>query len=861
MGSKKRVATPSFTEVKTTTAPCVPRIREAVAKWVLQGYPGATETSERLLRFWFHTSHRPGGRRFEYHPAQREAVETLVYLFEVAKVRRQKALIEKYADRPDLKLLQCDDFARYCVKMATGSGKTKVMSLAIAWQYLNATHGANPDYAKTFLVIAPNVIVFERLKADFEGGYMFRTDPVIPEEMKIFWDVQFYMRGEAERAGSEGAVYLTNIQQIYETEEKPDDEPDAMTGVMGSKPPAKTSQVEDIAPRMKVRGKPVMVLNDEAHHTHDEDSAWNESIRKLHAAVPLGVQLDFSATPRHAKGQLFSWTVFDYPLKQAILDGIVKRPVKGVTKGTAEKPSNIASVKYQAYLTAGVQRWKEYRDQLEPLQRKPLLFVMMNETAEADEVGHDLQHKYPDLFGGDKLLVIHTNKQGEVSKADLDAARKAAREVDRGTSPVNCIVSVVMLREGWDVQGVTVIVGLRPYTASANILPEQTIGRGLRLMFRDQPRTYTTERGESGGMVFKEAGYVERVDIIGNKKFLEFVEQLEKDEEFQLDEVDLDKDKVVIETIKPDPKKGAMDISLPELSPILVRKKSLQQEIAEMELPTLVKPLPMKDDDKEATEFRYEGYDLIGMQKLFDRQYEIPTPQTAEEVIGYYAKRIAQEVKLPSQFAALVPRVREFLERVAFGKVVVLNTPEMVKAISSNFAHFVTVKEFAKSLRKVVVDEQEPVLVNAGRPLSTTPGFPWSRLTVKAKKCVLNLVPCGNKYEKRFAQFLEAADDVERFAKLPERFGFVIEYTDAIGNLRHYEPDFVAVTTDKVNRLVETKGLEDTNVAHKDRAAKLWCENATRLTGEPWEYLKVRETDFDKLKPDTFSDLEALAGE
>jgi len=80
-----------------------------------------------------------------------------------------------------------------------------------------------------------------------------------------------------------------------------------------------------------------------------------------------------------------------------------------------------------------------------------------------------------------------------------------------------------------------------------------------------------------------------------------------------------------------------------------------------------------------------------------------------------------------------------------------------------------------------------------------------------------------------------------------------------MGSLRHYEPDFVAVTTDGVFRLLETKGLEDTNVIHKDRAAKLWCENATRLTGEPWEYLKVRETDFDKLKPDTFGDLEALA--
>ena len=124
---------------------------------------------------------------------------------------------------------------------------------------------------------------------------------------------------------------------------------------------------------------------------------------------------------------------------------------------------------------------------------------------------------------------------------------------------------------------------------------------------------------------------------------------------------------------------------------------------------------------------------------------------------------------------------------------------------------------------------------------------------------MFNLVPCGNKYEQRFAKFLEAAEDVARFAKLPEKFAFVIEYTDAMGSLRHYEPDFVAVTTDGVFRLLETKGLEDTNVIHKDRAARLWCENATRLTGNEWVYLKVREHEFDKLTPNSVADLEALA--
>ena len=116
----------------------------------------------------------------------------------------------------DLRLLQFDDFARYCVKMATGSGKTKVMSLAIAWQYFNAVAEARDDFARTFLLIAPNVIVFERLRTDFAGGRIFRADPVIPPNCEIFWDFECYMRGEGERASSLGALYLTNIQQFYE---------------------------------------------------------------------------------------------------------------------------------------------------------------------------------------------------------------------------------------------------------------------------------------------------------------------------------------------------------------------------------------------------------------------------------------------------------------------------------------------------------------------------------------------------------------------------------------------------------------------------------------------------------------------
>ena len=259
---------------KLRTAPCVPALREAVKAWVAGGYKGITDTTRILLNYWFHADHKlPTGRPFLYHRSQQEAIETLVFVWEFEKVRTRKGLLQRYAtDLHDIALPPYDDFARYCIKMATGSGKTKVMSLAVAWQYLNAVREADTvarDYAKTFLLIAPNVIVLERLKMDFTGGRIFRSDPVIPRELQIFWDFDCVMRGETEKAPAEGMLFLTNIQQFYDRPDKGDSEPDAMTAVLGQKPPTKKLDLSDFDDRIALRSGHLMVLNDEAHHTHD----------------------------------------------------------------------------------------------------------------------------------------------------------------------------------------------------------------------------------------------------------------------------------------------------------------------------------------------------------------------------------------------------------------------------------------------------------------------------------------------------------------------------------------------------------------------------------------------------------------
>ncbi len=802
MAKRKKAAdeTPSLLDItaKLRSGACVPALREAVKSWKAGGRKGITDTTRILLNYWFEASHKTRtGRPFKYYDFQREAIETLIYVWEVEKIRTRKALLERYAQNvKDLHLPPDDGFARYCTKMATGSGKTKVMALAVAWQYFNGSREQDEiakDYAKTFLLIAPNVIVLERLKADFAGGKIFREDPIRPREFDIFWDFDCVMRGEGERAHSEGVLFLTNIQQFYERPDRAnEDEPDVMTAILGPKPPTQKIEKVDFAERIAGREGNLLVINDEAHHTHDEGSEWNAIIAKLHEKTPMAAQLDFSATPRFTKsGTIFPWTVSDYPLKQAIVEGVVKRPVKGVAK-IPETKSEHASVRYRGYLTAAVERWKEYREQLKALRRKPVLFVMMNSTEEADDVADWLAKAYPAEFGDGRTQTIHTKKSGEISDKELDKARETVKNVDRAESPINAIVSVLMLREGWDVQNVTVVVGLRPYTAKANILPEQAIGRGLRLMFRDLIADYT-----------------EHVDIIGNQKFLEFVNDLEKLEELQLETFEIGKDKLRILTIMPLEERKSFDIGMPVLTPTLVRKKSLAEEIASLDVMAFqTMLLPLTADDPNNKTFRYEGHDIITLLKIVERDYKVPEPQTAQELIGYYARRIAEAVKLPSQFATLAPKVRDFFENKAFGRWVDLSDMVTVRAMSTQVASYVCVQEFSRVLKQLSIADQEPQLLGPARMLSSCQPFPWSRKVYEANHCVFNMVPCDNDFEKSFAKFLDSADDIKAFAKLPQPFGFSIDYVDFGMNLRSYYPDFAAIDSEGQHWLIETKGME-----------------------------------------------------
>ena len=181
--------------------------------------------------------------------------------------------------------------------------------------------------------------------------------------------------------------------------------------------------------------------------------------------------------------------------------------------------------------------------------------------------------------------------------------------------------------------------------------------------------------------------------------------------------------------------------------------------------------------------------------------------------------------------------------------------------MSTAVAHYVCVDVFKRALGSLTLDEQTPTLLEPARMLSTCAPFPWSRPVWEGRKTVFNLVPCDNDFEREFAKFLDNAEDVRASAKLPLSFGFAIEYTDAVMNLHFYTPDFVAVDDQGKSWLLETKGQETAEVAHKDAAATQWCENATKLTGKMWAYVKVPQKEFEALRPSGLSDLAALQGQ
>jgi type III restriction enzyme len=822
-------------------------VRAAVDAWRANGYPGASETTLRLLSFWFQEDHRrPTGEPFRFYFCQREAVETFIYLSEVKRASSFADLIE-YARAPIMIDPVESKRQRLAMKMATGSGKTMAMSLCIAWSYLHARREPDSPMATSFLVIAPNVIVFERLKSDFGDAATFRRDPLIPPEWFEDFQLAVVLQDQLTPVTTPGVLFLTNVQRLYESPKRSkDSSPNPVEAMVGPRVTAATSSsAEALFQLIASRGR-VMVVNDEAHHVWSEKLKWNQSIERLHetlsrnAADDLGAgvvaQLDYSATPKDQKGQSFRHVVVDYSLAEAVDDGIVKTPVIGELHGAEPELGSSAVQRYRRWIDAAVGRWRKFDEDLAPSGKSPVLFVMCENTQAADEIG-DYLRQLPD-FAGDKLLVIHTNRSGEITKADLDLARQTARDIDGEDSPVRCIVSVLMLREGWDVRNVSVIVTLRSLTAKAKILPEQALGRGLRRM---------TPPG---------SGFDERVVVIEHEAFRDLWDR-ELDGGLIVEREEVDRIGANAVAIFPDAAKKRFEISIP----VLTRALSLRDlPVDQLDLDSIARPAtPLEIPNVEPDEYiQYRGRHLINHDIVEEHEFQVPYAEDPSGVIAYYTNRVCEAGGLggvAGAFAVLAPLVRAFLESRIFEEPVGLDDKVILRRLAENDAQELARQAFAEAIRGLRLTERDATITETAIRMTETPPFSWSRTTVDCERTVFNLTAVDNDLERRFSLFLDRASDVAAFAKLPVFGRFALEYIAENGALRYYYPDFVARLIDDSCLLVETKGIRDPDVPMKDRRARRWCRDATRLTGRKWSYARVDQDVFDAFSGESVESL------
>ena len=660
------------------------------------------------------------------------------------------------------------------------------------------------------------------------------------------------LRGEASEPDPSGNIFLTNIHQLYESRDQEWTPQNAVEALLGKKPAqdlAASSQ-RSMLERVKTL-KDLVVLNDEAHHVHDEDLAWSQSLLAIHRALPngLAVWMDLSATPKDQNGMYFPWTVCDYPLAQAVEDRIVKAPLIVTKEDDPKKPKNDpdhitkdnVAEKYGYWLRASVQRWKDHWSVYKRLATKPVLFIMAERNVYADALGEYLWKTKEFGFKESEVLVIHTDAAGEITKKDLDKAREAARDID--TNNIKAIVSVMMLREGWDVRNVTVVLGLRPFTAKAEILPEQVIGRGLRLMAQVSPDRMQT------------------LEVLGTRNLLNVLRTQLEAEGVGVTTTKTDPPKPAI--IEPVQERIAYDIAIPLTKPQLVHdiRKLSEFDVAGLE--------PFFDQEELAKVYRVKlRLDFATTETEVHREDitagELATPQ---DLLGSITNKVIDRAKLPRRFAELYPAVRAYVATRCFGREVDLESEAIRSHLSRLEIQEGIAKYLARKIAELTLDRRTIEFERADFKLSETKPFSWRRNLppLVAKKTIFNYVATYNDFERRFAEFLDTrATDVRRFAALGTTEQgesgtlFRVDYIKPSGAIGLYHPDWVVVQEaedGEVNWVIETKGRVWEGTAAKDDAISMWCERISAKSGTFWRYKRIDQSVFDKRAPRRLADL------
>ena len=787
--------------------PLVSQLRKKVMEWRDSRYEGATDTSKSLLNWWFNTPHllpQADGAmaEFQYYFAQREALETIIYLHDVVGVQDKFDLMRFDSSGAVSAGMFDETWRRFVVKMATGSGKTKVLSLVLTWSFYHKLYEPESGLARNFLVISPNIIVLDRIYKDFQGLRIFFEDPIILDNgidgrnWRDDFQLTLHLQDEVRITRPTGNIFLTNIHRVYAGDNipaSPDDE-DMMDYFLGKHPTGATTDSKvDLG--MIVRDiDELMVLNDEAHHIHDPRMAWFKSIEDIHnrlkqKGAALSLQVDTTATPKHNNGAIFVQTVADYPLVEAISQNVVKHPVLPDAASRAklvERQSAKYTEKYEDYIHLGVIEWRKAYTEHEKMGKKAILFVMTDDTRNCDDVAEYLEDHYPDLK--DAVLVIHTNRSGEISestsgkaKKEMDKLREQANAIDGPDSPYKAIISVMVLKEGWDVRNVTTIVGLRAYSAKSNILPEQTLGRGLRKMYPGSVEEY--------------------VSVVGTDAFMEFVESIQAEgvvlERKPMGEGAEAKTPLVVEIDKENEKKDidALDIEIPVLTPRAYRE---YKNLGDLDVGALghrrVGYLQFSEEEQREIVFK----DITTGEVTHTTILDTAGIADYRSVIGYFAQTIMKDLRLVSGYDVLYGKVKAFVQEHLFDRTVELESPNTLRNLSEPAATKTLLEIFKKAINALTVqDKGEAEIRDTIKLRQTRPFVAKDQGYIIPNKSVFNKIIGDSHLELLFARFLENCDDVVSYAKNYLAVHFKLDYVNADGDISNYYPDFLVKLSNK----------------------------------------------------------------
>lgn len=884
-----------------------------------------TSTTRALLTFWFDQSYIDM-REMNFHQGQRQAILNIIYLYEVLGLKTTREVYQTIAPQllleKSMNLNRLADpifsYPKYCVKMATGTGKTWVFEALVVWQYLNARHEDENHYTKNFLLVAPGLIVYDRLLDAFRGrneengetrdfetcDLKLNQDLFVPDEYREEF-FGFLQGGVVEKTEigravtGDGIVAITNYHLLMGVDEKTDD------GGIWKLPvsPGTTAGhgLDDLDRSLGekqelefLRSLPnLMVINDEAHHIHEAKKSgevveveWQKSLRYIgETKGEHYLQLDFSATPYNQRGKekiYFPHIVVDFELKTAIRSGLVKTVVLD-----ERKELNTEALDYKVkrdengraidlsdgqrqMLRAGIAKLNLLEQSFTTVDeaKVPKLLVMCEDTEVVPLVREFLISEGRDV---DDILEIHSNKQDEVGQDEWNNMKQQLFALDKHKKP-RIVISVLMLREGFDVNNICVIVPLRSTTS--NILLEQTIGRGLRLMWRGNSEIDELKK-ENRRRVLQEklaaTNYFDVLSVVEHPAFREFYEDLINGGVVGVDPGGADgpnnlKGDLLKVGLKENYEK--YDFRIPAIiqeANEIINSQTFDIKVLKpyhIPLPSLQKFIPDNEQwiSTEITEKTHFGdFDVANgvfqstsyndyLSRIVNRI--ISKTNTPVEKVSQY--RGGNTLPVITFSPTMVARLTDqYIRTRLFNETVNPMLDEIWKVLRLKWI----IDHISSEISQLLLAAQEQTETDNNAEVIFNAMSSVNRITVRENymiepvKCIYEKLPYpSNKglYEKDFCEFADNDGEVEAFCKVIEtKHTFLkFRYVREDGLPSSYSPDFLVCLGENNVYLVEAKAQKDIsaeNVKRKQRSACNWINRINRLPSEKrggvtWHY-------------------------